>query len=344
MLGQKVPEEERFANADAERGTLLHRADEEGTTEGLELSDADFLVQARKIEEGMYNQWIEDHGITEPEIIREQRFWLNDGTRDLCSAKLDLLVVAQSQGHGLIIDLKSGRKAVTPPVRNWQLRTAVAIVSTVYGLSNIRVGIAAPYMTRQPLADYDPAAIFASVAQLDQLIEEIENPDARRTAGAWCNHCPARHICPEAQAYLNKVVALDGLRWRNLPAERKFELYQLCEAATAMIAAIRENIKAELKQNAASIPGLTLSKPTHPRAIHNAIDVYLTLQKEFPDVEINSLNDAFNRSVKVKISELETFYREVHGCTKADAAAWLNRVCAPIITTSTREGHVELAK
>ena len=123
LLEQKVPESERFSTKDAERGTRLHRANEEGNVEGLELSEADLIVRTREIEQRIFNQWCEDHQVTDAEIIRERRWWLRKGDRDLCSAKLDFVALSEAKRLALCLDLKSGRKEVTPPVRNQQLRT-----------------------------------------------------------------------------------------------------------------------------------------------------------------------------------------------------------------------------
>ena len=343
LLSQKVPEAERITNPYMEHGTMLHQADEEGSVEGLELSDQDFLVQARKLEEQAYNEWVARHDVTDPEIIREHRWWLIDSDgHDLCSAKLDLVALSHARSAALVLDLKSGRKPVAPPVRNWQLRTGVVILAHHYAITSATVGIVAPYQKTQPLAFYDTPAIFASVDRLTVLLKEIENPEAPRTAGYWCDKCPARHICPEALAQTNKVVALDGLKWKALTSQKKLELFQLCSVALPIIDAIRENIKAELKADPTSIPGLRLTKTTHPRSINDAIGAYLILQKEFPDVPLEAINAAFNSAVKVKVGALETLHRDIRSSTKAEAEAWLNGAAGGLIQRKARDGHVEL--
>lgn len=345
QLGQKVPEEERITNVDMERGTRLHKADEEGSVEDLDLSEQDIVVRARQIEEQFYNAWIEQHEITDAEIVREHRWWLIDSNgHDLCSAKLDLVAHSVKRSAALVLDFKSGRKPVTPPVHNWQLRTGVVILAHHYAVTSSTVGIVAPHMKSQPMAFYDAPAIQASVDRLLQRLREIEDPDAPRTAGYWCDKCPARHICPEARAQANKVVALDGLKWRSLTSARKLELYQLCEAALPIIDAIRENVKAELVANPNAIPGLRVTKPTHPRSISDAIGMYLILRKEFPDAPLEVLNNAFNAAVKIKVGEIEKFHRAIHGSSKTEAEAWLNQAAGPLVSKTERKGHVELVK
>lgn len=338
LLESQVPESERFTTEDAERGTLLHRANETGDVSDLELSEQDLIVRTREIEERIYNQWCEEFGITDAEIFRERRWWLHSDGEDMCSAKLDFTAISKDKKHLLILDLKSGRKAVTPAPRNWQLRTGVVIVAAGHGpLLGARVGIVAPLQRKQPSADYNPQHIADSAYALVKLLSEIESPTAPRTPGMHCEFCPARAICPEAKAKMLEVSALEGLRWSLQTPEQKVKLWDAWKLAQLIGKQIEENVKADVAANPEAFKEWLVKKPnTFVREITNLDGVYAKLEKE-----IQFSPETFTAMCSMSVGDLVKFVRLTTGKTEKAANLWINTLLAECIEKKERHGSIE---
>lgn len=342
LLERQVPDTERFENEDALSGQRIHIANQTGDLSELEsMKEEDLVRLIRQKEEQIFNQWCSDYEITDATLTREERVWLMSKGVLRASAQIDFYAFSEAKQRVLVIDAKSGRKVVTPPVRNQQLRTAVVILAAKYSIGGARVAIVQPLAKHQPQADYSADQINVAWDHLEKLLDAIHNPEAKAVPGTHCEWCEAKHICPEAKSRMLQVSALEGLKWALLPPAEKVRLWDAWKLAKVIGEQIEENIKAELRTNATALPGLTLTKDLQPRVVTDAVGVYGVLQEHFPELKPEELTAEFNKMIEFSLGALQTFYREKRGGTLKQAIAWVDSACKEFLARSTKSGFVK---
>ncbi len=344
-----IPEGKGESNA-ASQGTLLHDANEAGDTTGLEYSEEEIVKEIRSREEELVRQWCVDFGIPFDgiKIEREVRFWF----QDMCSAKLDVLVTYGEYGYYL--DTKTGRLAVPPPVRNWQLRVGALCAKSSRQLSHVRTAIVNVYGKLMAPCDYPLEDLLQVGRMVTRRLLDSEGND-RTTAGEWCRYCPAIHICPSQREQISLVIRNRSLNWDLVDPDQKLPLYLAANMAIDAGQAIIDQIKADLK-NGVECPGL-LKKPDGQarfitdtnRALKVARDEYFQrIRGKFTDEITDSLMEKFNTDFlamcSIGIGKLATLYRDQMGGTKNDAELFIATKCADFISASPRSGSVEVVK
>lgn len=344
LLSKQVPEEERLKTEAAEIGTRIHEANEHSDATLLEsYEERDILDMIRQREQEIYHRWCQEFDITDAEIIREKRLWLTESGVKRCSGKLDLLAISPTKRVCLILDSKSGRKAVAAAPRNWQLKTQAVLVAANYAVVRARVGIVQPLAKVQPLCEYEPDHLYGDAGAWDQLralLAEINKPDAPRTPGEHCSRCDAKHICPEARGVITSLASLKGLVWAAIAPEKKLELWKQAKVAEALLGQIFSNVKSDVRYG--RIPGLTLSSEQFPRVLTSVISTFQVLSAEMNDPEFQKRFDEDLASVSV--GAIEEYVREKRGGTKKATTTWVNEKLKDHIKTTRREGHVMLLK
>jgi hypothetical protein len=204
------PEERaQFSTSDAlaNRGTKLHAAWENDSTEGLlddEVDDlVDDFIKGKKYCESAIAQWATDNRIPVfQEAAREQRFWLHNPS-DLTpalSGQIDRYFLAGR--HALLLDYKSGwTPNLSKSDENWQLRVyAVLLWKEHPELERIRVGFVKPKdrYENADYTDYDVSDLEHSEREIHHILWKTKQPDAIRSAGTHCNWCIAKAYCVEA--------------------------------------------------------------------------------------------------------------------------------------------------
>lgn len=354
-LCKQVPPWEDVAGDPAVAGQRVHKALETGSADNLEnYSEQDITQMISEKQQEIVKQWIKDESIEDARIVKEERIWFFMDGKPAFSAKLDVYVYSDAQKLALIIDAKSGRKAVTPPASNWQLRSSIAVLAKKLGLKGGRVAIAQPFAAHQSPCDYNHNAIYGehgAIQMLSFLLKDINRPDAPRRAGIHCGECPARHICPEARAIVFQVASLDSA-WRKFTPEQKRELYERAKLATKIAEQIEKNVRAEIEHDPMAIPGLMIAEPSHPRKITNPIGVFLEMLKVCTPKTSEPVSDdialmireqvqaAFCEMTEMSVGKLEEWYREKFGGTKKEATAWLNKTMAEFLTTTVKRGSI----
>ena len=342
LLSQQVPENERVTDESAESGTRIHKADEESDLTLLsDVSEQEMLIRIREKEEEIYKKWVSDYDLDgyEIQIVRERRLWL---LNDAASAKLDMYAIAATERAikiALIIDVKSGRKATTPSPKNLQLRTQLVALTDNEMLDVVRVAIVQPMVKAQSVCDYTAKDIEAARAEIIRLVTLIDRPDAVRTPGYWCERCPARHICPEVKHHMTAMSELRGLRWDVMAPEQKLIWWQKGKVVKKIIEQIEQNVKADLTNDPAAIPGLEKRPAFEVREITDTIGVYDALLYLYGVSQIG-LNKWFNESTRLSIGAVEDFICEKSGRTKEEAKAWVERYLSQFITKVPREGRI----
>lgn len=329
------------SSAAAEQGTLLHEANEAGDISDLSMTPAEHVKQIRAQEEEIAREWCYDIGanFSEIEVIREQRLWLHINGRS-ASVKIDTLCIAMGnlERRVLIIDAKSGRKSVTPPVRNWQLRTCLAAVAENYsGVVSGRTAIVPLWGRRAPACDHTEEDIKAIRGRLAERLELIEQPDQPRTVGDHCEHCPGKTICPEYREQFALVIRQRAIQWDLVPNENKTALYKLADNVEKGAKLLKEQIKADLSEGV-KIPGMFKRPDGETRKVKDPWKMFLHLASVSPE--------QFIAASSISLESLAELYSTTLGrtVTKEEFEKWLSKVPEDIISKSPRSGTIGFDK
>jgi hypothetical protein len=344
----RPPEKETAAAA---HGTLLHDANESGDTSELSFGDEEQLVRIRQSEEAYTRQWCLDHNIdfNTITVIREKRLFITYPNGRTCSAKLDTLVLADG-GHMLVIDAKSGRKGATPPIRNQQLRTCVAVAAPAYKIKTARVAIANLWGRMDPPCDYDESDIAQIHTLLADRLDYIEQPDLPTTAGPHCDFCSAKAICPSQREQMQVAISNRTLRWDLVSPEQKKPLFLAAKMAIAAGNAILDQLKADLKNDPAAAPGLLKRPDGDTRKITNTVEAWKAIKLAYygpvddPDLEDLKVLTEFLSACSISLADFTTFYRDKTGASKKEEEIFIATKCENFISRNPRSGSVEVLK
>jgi hypothetical protein len=204
----------------------------------------------------------------------------------------------------LIIDGKTLFGEVTPAEENDQLRELVALARANFSrCQEFTVAILQPWVSARPsVALYDEAEAELALRELRRTISDNADPAAPRTAGPWCDKCPAFELCDTSRAAnartwdVAKAVA-DG--FFVLPiGEAGAKLLDAAKLAQKYLEVVLERYKAILALDPQAVPGWHLRDGYKVREI---TDVLLAAQiaPEFMDSE------QFYSTVSVNVSALE---------------------------------------
>lgn len=338
---QKVIPEGKGESAAAAQGTLIHDLNESGDVSEAAYSEAEMVVEIRKREEELVRQWASDLSIPFEEIkyIREKRFWFDVSA---ASAKLDL--VAYWNEFCFVGDAKTGRLAVPPPVRNAQLRMcAVAAVSEL-GFKHVRCAIINVFGKLMAPVDYPLEDLNRLAIIFRARLKEIEQPDLLVTLGDWCLYCPAKLDCPEQQKNLGVAIQNQPkrIRWDLIPPEQKLQWWNVFNWAEKTAKDGKAQIKADLKDNPASCPGLKISPDGTTRKITDTSKAFDVLEGSCPDDSL--LINQFLSTCSISLENFTTFYRDKTGASKEEAEKFIAEKCQAFITSSPRSGSVSVEK
>lgn len=201
-----LPEGER--DKDAERGQAIHAAWAGNEYRQLTPDETQTLFHLEDREMAIFNQWIGQCGGSpiggqKPEILVEKRLWhkwASNGQEFRCSGQADRLYLYKHKA--LIIDGKTGRKAVTPEPSNLQLRWLAALVAVYYPIiDEVTVALAQHWSPKSPPCVYDLAALAKSLVDMEWQVEACYSLNAKRIPGpVQCEYCRAKGTCPEFAA------------------------------------------------------------------------------------------------------------------------------------------------
>lgn len=352
QLQQRVAEQSiqvDDSTKDSLRGTAIHHASEVGDTSDLSDDDSMIVERSRALEKQIVSEWLESIGskIEDCEIHRELRLWV--GT--LYSCQIDLLVLNRKKNVALISDLKSGRKKVAPPVRNHQLRGCAVAVFINYGVSSVRCAITQPMMKQSAACDYNAAHLQKLYEIVAERLEYIRQPNLPLTVNAGCCFCSARAICKEAKKQMSVSVGALTLNWDLLAPSDKLALWKAASVAEDAIDLIKKHIRAELKHDPKSIPGLVAAPDQHPRKVTNTLGLADLLVKtaigdqDWDEDQTVEAYREFLKGCKISIKEAEAFYKSLmpSGST-AEAKRFLEGMAQEFITESTRSGAISVVE
>lgn len=333
-------------SADAERGALIHKANETSDVSELDEDDVELVERVRSIEEAITADWATSTGDTlaDIEIVREKRLWVGSQF----SAQLDFLALNHKWKSALVIDLKSGRKKVAPPVRNHQLRACAVAVFVNYEYSPIRTAIVQPIVEAQSACDYNNAHLNAARDRIVERLEYIKQPNLPRTSGSHCEYCRALPYCNEARKNMSIVIRGVNQRWDVASPVEKLAWFKAAKIAEKCASTIIDLCRAELKANPAAIPGLVKAPDQKPRRVTDVVGLAKlmigTVLDENADgaVQLAALFDFMDRC-KVPISQVVDFYREkMPSGSKKEAEKFLANYAGDFIAEGFRSGALSI--
>jgi hypothetical protein len=218
-LEKRFRKDESDASSDAKKGQKIHKALEHsdlGRLSGSESVTADICMDTEA-------KMIDKYDFADAsDVYWEQRLWdVDDDLNPLWSVQLDYLLTQYSTGSALLIDHKTGWGIPVPIGENWQIKAQSALVWYLHRVNEIVAILSHPHHpdTRYEEITFTAAQCAEFMVTIRGFVELIQKPDQPRTpGGVQCQHCRAKHMCPERQAWLDRV-ALDV---RNEIRERGF--------------------------------------------------------------------------------------------------------------------------
>lgn len=213
-------------------GTDIHEAIHSGDDSELQMTQREITAKLREMEVGCLERWIAEFNIPPASIqtIRETRYWILDGEKEIASAKPDVVFVSESEGRAQILNFKSGYAALTPSELSWQSRCEViAYWNNHRDATHIRAGfIASRIHSRIDTTDYEVSDLVRIKNEIRTIVWRAEQGFAPRTPGAHCRYCKAHATCPEAAAYALLPVIYSGPG--ALPLDRKADPILIIQA------------------------------------------------------------------------------------------------------------------
>lgn len=241
---------------------------------------------------------------------REVRLWLHEGLDPVHSGAFDVAYSTMSartlepDKRMLIIDGKSLFGEVSPAEENDQLRELVGLARANFSRCNeFTVAILQPWVSQRPsVALYDATEAELALRELRRTISDNADPNAPRTAGVWCDKCPAFELCDTVRMSaartwdVAKAVA-DG--FFTLPVgESGAKLLDAAKVAKKYLEKVEECYKAILAADPEAVPGWHLRDGAKVRVI-NDIDAAAQIAPEFMSRE------EFYSTVTVNVGDLQ---------------------------------------
>lgn len=285
-LQAKKASSPRRPNPFSDIGELVHLY-VEVNGEGIELEKGPEWVGEKAIEmrEAIATQVF---GERIPKVVKEDRYWLTKGGARVFSGRADDLRYHKQTGTILIEDFKSLYGLYDPADSNWQLLSLAVCAhehfNNSFTVNEILVGIIQPLRSTEIHAPvrYGIEELAGARSEVLRLLRRAQLPDAPRTPGPHCKHCPALGHCMEGQSVqliiaarmelattddiAGKVSLMDGAQLAAIK-DRIPEI-------SAAVKAVNDEIKARLKKAAGSVPGYKLKAGHNVREI---VDVNKTV-------------------------------------------------------------------
>jgi hypothetical protein len=222
---------------DAASGTTIHAALDTGDTRSLDVDEQQTYQRCQEILMRCFPYEM---------LSKERRFFLVNPTgKTVLSGKADLIQLDEDSIH--IIEFKTGRNAVPPPMENWQMLSLAVMAWEEYRPAWVHLAIIQPWVSFEPvtavLTSHDVSQIKQ---QLFTLLSDIETSTQRTPSLDACRYCRAKATCPKAWGIVKSLETLPPAQWAvNL---------NTCELAQDIIDAVRAGAKT-LMLAGAKVPG-----------------------------------------------------------------------------------------
>lgn len=243
----------RRPDRDADFGARVHQA-WCGQEVSLSPSERDTLMSLERMEKMLVADWASGAQVTL--LGREQRLWLHERLAPIHSGAFDVAYGTVDSGLArmLIIDGKTLYGEFSPAANNDQLRELVGLARANFPrCKEFTVAILQPQKSIRPsVALYDETEAELALRELRSNIAQCADPDAPRSAGIWCNHCPAFEYCDEprrlelktrdlaqeiAEGAFNLPIGSEGARLLDAVKLAQGYLKAVCERYKELLAA-----------------------------------------------------------------------------------------------------------
>jgi hypothetical protein len=318
--------------SDAQSGLKVHGAWcgvlELGVLNARELSTLNSL---QIMEDTLVSQWAS--GEEWVLIGREVRLWMHEDLEPIHSGQFDVAYATFDSKRILIIDGKTLFGEVSPAETNDQLRELVALAYLNYPLaSDFTVAILQPWISKEPsVALYDKSEAQLALRLLEYTISDCADPDAPRTAGPWCRHCPAIHQCEEARSLVGSTYRLakriESGEFSLPVGEQGSRFLDSVKTAETILEALKKAYRQILLADPQALPGWYMRQGKKVRQI---TDVLAAWDIAAPYMSL----EAFMGATKLSVTELEK--------AAGQGAHAFNQIFAGVITL--KENSPELAR
>lgn len=283
----------------AETGTLIHDC-LAGVVDPIVLNESDLWTyeKCREYEEEMVRKFFDFQPDRIKAAVRhsEQRLYLHDESNELAtSGQVDVMYIDKETGACLVIDYKTGWKAVTDPAKNMQLRAYAVLAWKNYGVKSVRVGVVQPNC--RPITadcDYTEEDLQKAYQQVLRILREAKEPDAPLTPGAkQCEYCKAKSFCPAlAEHALSQtdqfkraveIILVSGAemdqREQLLPSNELADLLDNIGVLTKWADSLKGEAKLRIRSGR-EVKGYGLVEPAAKREVKKPYELYERM-KEF---------------------------------------------------------------
>jgi Protein of unknown function (DUF2800) len=287
---------------ESERGTLIHKAYEMQSADGLSASDAADYEAIMTQRETITAQWLSNG--QPAKRIAEERLWLHRGLRPVFSGKVDELLI---QGdRALLFDLKTGRGQVDPPSANVQLRLYAMLARVRWpALESITVAVLSPHFSYS-LHTFNAAELDAIHDETLQTLATLDFESAP-VVGEHCRWCAASLICPARRQEAG------GLAVRAVELPTGTDAARLLETVARVEAVcdeIKTHYKAQLEADPTCVPGWRLQSsvrrwiPYPQQALERLIEQFSVSEfLECASVKVADLESAWVRKNNVPAAQ-----------------------------------------
>jgi len=275
--------------------------------------------------------------------LKEKRLWYKSKDESLIhSGKPDLNVRHGSKG--LILEYKSLPADVPGVASNLQLRDQVALAAGYMMLDEVVVYIVQPLVTYSPVpCPYYSSDIKKAQSEMVSRITRSHDPEAKRTAGAvQCKFCLARFTCKEYANWtaVSVPVAMSSLtvpvaEWT--PEQRSLFCERL-PAAMKWLEECKNQMKAMIAKEPASVPGWTLEEGNTRHSINNPNELHSRF------LAAGGTTEQFMACVDIRKGNLEAQVRIATGLKGKGLASKLKELLDGITDEKKNEPSLALAK
>lgn len=315
---------------DARSGTIVHLAKCGRYSGILTPMQAETLRTLERLETLVVTDWAANDEYTL--LGREQRLWLHEGLEPIHSGQFDVAYGTLSTRRLLILDYKTLFEEVSPAEENDQLRELVALARFNYpGALSFTVGILQPWVSQRPsLAHYDEVEAELALRLLRLTILENSDPDAPRTPGTWCKHCPALSKCEEARAHVdmtyNLAKRIESGQFALPIGPGGARVLDSIETAETALKAIKASYRALIEHEPDAVPGWYLKAGNKVREITDIKGAYEIANS------VDVTFDEFLRCVELKVGMLEAQVANDAGLSGKRATDRFNELFASVIS------------
>lgn len=313
--------------AAAESGTDVHRA-RAGEEVELNENQEEMRQTLTRIELNTVESLYPGLGL----YGRERRIWLRKGFKPIFSGKYDVAYADTRLECAAIFDDKTGRLEVTPAERNYQMRDLAALWHNQHAeTEQLDVVVIQPMITHEPsIARYQRDELEHALTLLRENLEEIADPDARRTPGHYCRHCPARAHCDEAKNYSVQAprVLLQAIERGDvvLPlGEKGRSVLESIDVGYKILDKLWDAYEAAVIADPDAIPGWIMAEGAERREIVDYVKARtILLDNGVPETELDEVTT-------FKLGEVERSFCNRAGMIQAKAKRKFNDILAEVI-------------